>query len=317
MADGVRVLYVGEQADGARVRALNATTDVAEVVTAPDGASVVDALSGHDIDCIACEDGLPGMDAISVLRLVRDTDPAIPFVLYAIDGSESLAADAISAGVTDYVTAGEADGVEHLIDTLVSAARRYQAEQDVALLNDLARNVYERITDAFFALDRDWRFTYINQEAENLLEVTAERIVGENVWEIFPESVGSTFYTEFHRAIATQNPVIFEESFGPLDKQFEVRAFPSEDGLSIHFRQTIAGESTRGDHLMELTSVLSYDLADSIDNARAALTSAQASHSATEELDDIEAALDRMDDLINHSITLANEEDYSTTNSTG
>ncbi|GGM64470.1 PAS domain S-box-containing protein [Halarchaeum rubridurum] len=317
MDDGVRVLYVGDHADGKRARALDATAAVAGVVTAPDGASVVDALSEHDVDCIACEDGLAGIDALGVLRLVRDADPAIPFVLYATDGDEKLAADAISAGVTDYVRADEEESLDRLADTLVSAARRYQAEQDVALLNDLARNVYERITDAFFALDRDWRFTYINQEAENLLEVTAERIVGENVWEVFPESVGSTFYTEFHRAIATQNPVTFEESFGPLDKQFEVRAYPSEDGLSIHFRQTVAGESTRGDHLMELTSVLSYDLADSIDNARAALDSAQSSNPDIDDLDDVEAALDRMDDLVNHSITLANEGDYSTTNSTG
>ncbi|GAD51457.1 two-component hybrid sensor and regulator [Halarchaeum acidiphilum MH1-52-1] len=286
-------------------------------MTAPDGASVVDSLSEHSVDCIACEDRLTGIDAIGVLRLVRDTDPAIPFVLYALDGSESLAADAISAGVTDYVRADGDDGLDRLIETLVSASRRYRAEQDVALLNDLARNVYERITEAFFALDREWRFTYINQEAENLLEVTAERIVGENIWEVFPESVGSTFYTEFHRAIATQDPVTFEESFGLLDKHFEVRAYPSEDGLSIHFRQTVAGESTRGDHLMELTSLLSYDLADSIDNARAALTATRASHPEVDGLDDVEAALDRMDDLVNHSVTLASEENYSTTNSTG
>ncbi|GGN16295.1 PAS domain-containing protein [Halarchaeum nitratireducens] len=316
MDDGVRVLYVGDGADGSRVRELDASPEITEVVTEPDGASVADTLSEHDVDCIACESGFSDVDALGVLRLVREADPAVPFVLYATGGDEKLAADAISAGVTDYVRADAEESFDRLVETLVSAARRYQAEQDVALLNDLARNVYERITDAFFALDRDWRFTYINQEAENLLEVTAERLVGQNVWEVFPESVGSTFYTEFHRAIAIQEPVTFEESFGPLDKHFEVRAYPSEDGLSIHFRQTVAGESTRGDHLMELASVLSYDLADSIDNARVALDSVQASNPGIDGLDDVEDALDRMDDLVTHSITLANEWDYSTTNST-
>ncbi|WP_435095714.1 PAS domain-containing protein [Halarchaeum sp. P4] len=316
MEDGVRVLYVGGGSDDERASDLADFDDVAEVETVEDGSAVVDVLSEREVDCIVCEDGRDGIGAVGVLRLVRDTHPAIPVVLYVSNGSEELAANAISADVTDYIRADDRDSLTELADTLVSASRRYRAEQDVALLNDLARNVYERITDAFFALDRDWCFTYINEEAESLLEVSADRVIGENVWEVFPEAVGSTFYTEFHRAIATQNPVTFDETFDPLDKHFEVRAYPSEDGLSIHFQQTVAGETTRGAHLMELTNVLAYDLEDSIENARAALNATRASHPEVEGLEDVEAALNRMDDLVTHSITLAREEDYSTTNST-
>ncbi|QLC34582.1 PAS domain-containing protein [Halarchaeum sp. CBA1220] len=314
MEEGVRVLHVGGPDEHSR--ALADAAGVADVVSVVDGAAVTDVLSERDIDCIACEDEPDSLDAVGVLRRVRDTHPAIPFVLYASNGSEGLAADAVSAGATDYMRAADAT-LADLADALVSASRRYRAEQDVALLNDLARNVYERITEAFVTVDREWQVSYINEEAEALLEVTADRVVGENVWEVFPEAIGSTFYTECNRAIATQTPVAFDDAFDPLGKHFEVRAYPSEEGLSIHFQHAATGESTRGDHLLALTSVLSYDLADSIESARAALTATRAANPDAEGLEDVEAALDRMDDLITHSITLANEEDYSTTHSTG
>lgn len=110
-------------------------------------------------------------------------------------------------------------------------------EQDAVALNT---QVLERITDAFFALDVEWRFTYINQEAEQLLERPNEQLLGKSLWEEFPEAVGSTFYREYHRAMAEQVKVVFEEYYPPLDTYFGVRAYPSEEGLSIYF-QDISG----------------------------------------------------------------------------
>jgi len=98
-----------------------------------------------------------------------------------------------------------------------------------------AVRILESITDAFFALDSDWRFTYVNAQAERLLSRTRGELLGCTVWEEFPGAVGSVFEREYRRAMREQVPVTFEEFFSPLGIWFEVRAFPSAAGLSVFF----------------------------------------------------------------------------------
>ncbi len=78
--------------------------------------------------------------------------------------------------------------------------------------NDDLAAILDNITDAFFALDNGWRFTYVNREAERLLFRDRRDLVGKNVWDEFPEAVGSTFYREYRRAAAEGMTVEFEES---------------------------------------------------------------------------------------------------------
>lgn len=103
--------------------------------------------------------------------------------------------------------------------------------------DDEVTTVLERVTDAFFALDTDWEFTYVNEQAAELVERDAPSLVGTSVWEAFPESVDSVFHEEYQRAMETQEPTTFEAEFEPLDAYFEVRAFPSETGLSVYFKE--------------------------------------------------------------------------------
>jgi PAS domain S-box-containing protein len=93
-----------------------------------------------------------------------------------------------------------------------------------------------RVTDGFFGLDANWRFTFLNERAEELLEAEGHDLVGENFWERFPEAVGMTFEEEYRRAMETGEPVAFEEYFEPLGTWFSMRAYPSETGLSVYFR---------------------------------------------------------------------------------
>lgn len=100
--------------------------------------------------------------------------------------------------------------------------------------------ILESITDAFFALDGQFRFTYINAEAERLLFRTREELLGRNIWEAFPEAVGSTFDQQYRRAVRDGAAVSFEEFYPPLDAWLEVRAYPSSDGLSVFFQNVNA-----------------------------------------------------------------------------
>ncbi|CAA9427855.1 MAG: diguanylate cyclase/phosphodiesterase (GGDEF & EAL domains) with PAS/PAC sensor(s) [uncultured Rubrobacteraceae bacterium] len=113
---------------------------------------------------------------------------------------------------------------------------RKLAEEALQESNSRIRSILESITDAFFALDSEWRFTYVNSEAERVLQRTREELLGKNVWEEFPEAVGSAFYREYHRAFHEQTRVEFEEYYPPLKIWVDVCAYPSEDGLSVYFR---------------------------------------------------------------------------------
>ena len=100
--------------------------------------------------------------------------------------------------------------------------------------------IFESITDAFFAVDREWRFTYLNRQAERLLRRPREELIGRNVWTEFPGGADATFQREYERAMSEQVTVHFEEFYPDLDIWFEVRAFPSADGLSVYFHDVTA-----------------------------------------------------------------------------
>lgn len=102
--------------------------------------------------------------------------------------------------------------------------------------NQWVTNILESITDAFYTLDENWCFTYLNHQAEQLLQRSRSDLLGNNVWEQFPEAVGSIFDREYHRAIEAQCSVAFEAFYTPLNAWFEVRVYPLANGLAVYFQ---------------------------------------------------------------------------------
>ncbi|MFC7324393.1 PAS domain-containing sensor histidine kinase [Halorubrum rutilum] len=106
------------------------------------------------------------------------------------------------------------------------------------------RTVLDRMADGFFAVDTDWRVTYANERAAEILQSAmtddalgdAESIEGTHLWEAIPDAVDTEFYDEYHEAMETQEPVSFDSHYRPLGTWFDVRAFPSESGLSVYLR---------------------------------------------------------------------------------
>ncbi|ELY36461.1 sensor histidine kinase [Natronorubrum tibetense] len=101
---------------------------------------------------------------------------------------------------------------------------------------DAASTVYERITDAVFALDEEWQFTFLNAQAEQVLERSETELLGTAIWGAFPDAVDSMFQREYERAMAAQEPVTFQEFSESLGIWLEIRAYPSETGLTVYFR---------------------------------------------------------------------------------
>lgn len=115
-------------------------------------------------------------------------------------------------------------------------SERKALEASLKADNAQVKTILESIGDAFFALDKDWCFTYVNKEAEAQLFRNRSDLLGYNIWEEFEEAINTTFYTEYHRAMQEQVAVTLTEYYPPLEKWFEVNAYPSADGLSVYFR---------------------------------------------------------------------------------
>ena len=111
--------------------------------------------------------------------------------------------------------------------------------------------IVDRVTDAFFALDTGFRFTYLNERAETLLKRSRAELIGRVMWDEFPQTVETQFPEGFHRAMDEQVPVSFEIYHAPLETWFEARAYPSETGLSVFMRDVSerkAQETTLAQH---------------------------------------------------------------------
>jgi PAS domain S-box-containing protein len=96
--------------------------------------------------------------------------------------------------------------------------------------------VLESISDAFVALDRDWRFTYVNARAEQLLQRPFAAVQGRKTRDVLPDFVNTRFHTECRRAEESGRPVHFEEYFAPRGTWVGVNVYPSTDGLTIYFQ---------------------------------------------------------------------------------
>jgi PAS domain S-box-containing protein len=131
--------------------------------------------------------------------------------------------------------------------------------------------VLESMSSAFFQLDRQWRFAYVNSEAERLLGASRVRLIGTTIWEAFPAAVGRDFEEHYRGAVASGEPVTFEAYYPtPLDAWYEVRAWPSPEGLAVYFVDITARRDAqealdRSAHRLALLASVSEALTATLD----------------------------------------------------
>jgi len=116
----------------------------------------------------------------------------------------------------------------------ISAQRAAEARQ-TSLAQRLTRSL-ENMNDAFYLLDEEWRFSYLNHQAEHVLQRPADELLGRNVWEAFPGARESELWACYHAAVQTGEAQQFTFYFPPLAHWFEVNAYPGEEGLAVYFR---------------------------------------------------------------------------------
>lgn len=120
-------------------------------------------------------------------------------------------------------------------------------EKADALTSRLAQTL-ENIGDAFITVDRDWRFTYLNGRAVVLLRKSKEELLGQKLFDVFPDAIGTLFEEQYIAAMTTGVTVRFEHFYPPLEAMFRIHAHPTQDGLAIYFAD-ISEERRRDEQL--------------------------------------------------------------------
>jgi PAS domain S-box-containing protein len=100
-------------------------------------------------------------------------------------------------------------------------------------------NMLESLSDGFCAVDQDWRITYVNGRALEMLaplERTRPSLIGHTLWDAFPKLSDSQLGGVYRHAMATRETAIQEFFYPALKRWFEVRAHPTPDGLTLYFQ---------------------------------------------------------------------------------
>ncbi len=111
-----------------------------------------------------------------------------------------------------------------------------QLQTEASRLAQRFTKTLESLSEGFLTINSNFEFTYLNTAAEQLLQRNRESLLGRNIWEAFPETLGGQFQKQFEKSMRERCLVAFEDFYPGLSKWFEVQAHPSEGGLVVHLR---------------------------------------------------------------------------------
>lgn len=128
------------------------------------------------------------------------------------------------------------EGVPAKQTLVIDVDQKVRTEKALAEKTAELENVLESMTDAFYMVDRDWNFTYINKEYERVQGRTRTELLGKNVWVLFPYGKEHRYFREYARALREQVSVHFEEFNTFNGMWISASAYPIKSGLAIYFR---------------------------------------------------------------------------------
>lgn len=122
----------------------------------------------------------------------------------------------------------------------------------------------DSLSDGFMSIDRSWRFTYLNNTAERYLRQERKNLLGRDIWQCYPDLVGSGYYRIYHETAATGVPGRHTGYYAPLDSWFEARSFRHDDGITVLFRDV----TREYEHAAQLEFEASHDYLTGLPNRR-------------------------------------------------
>ncbi|RYD64154.1 MAG: PAS domain S-box protein, partial [Verrucomicrobiaceae bacterium] len=191
------------------------------------------------------------LDAAAVLQEIR-RDPSLhgtPVIILSGNGTDTALNRGIRQGADDFISQpfNEVELLARVSARLEIARLRRVAEQ--AQMH--ASLILESITDGFFTLSSDWKFTYLNPRAERMVNRKRGEVIGKNLWDEFPYLVGTEMHKGLLQAMAEETSLQMRFEGPRTGRWFEMHAYPCAlHGLSIYLRD-VTSERRAEDALRE------------------------------------------------------------------
>jgi PAS domain S-box-containing protein len=125
-------------------------------------------------------------------------------------------------------------------------SERRHAEETLQAGERQSAAILEIVTDAFVAVDSDWRYTDVNDRALDRMrerrgpDLVREDVIGRNMWELFPEVLDSEVERRYRKVMRERRPDAFETYFGFSGEWIEAHAYPTAAGIAIYYRNVNA-----------------------------------------------------------------------------
>ncbi len=187
----IRVLHVDDDPDLAEMAAtfVESADERFAVETAPSAGEGLERLADEEFDCIVSDYEMPGQDGIAFLETIRAEYPDLPFILYTGKGSEEVASEAISAGVTDYLQ--KETGTSQytvLANRIANAVEQYRSKHEIEASRKRLSLFFDQSPLGVIEWNEAFEVARINERAEEILGYTEDDLVGESWERLVPES---------------------------------------------------------------------------------------------------------------------------------
>ena len=261
----MRILLVEDNADHRELMSLalighDSTWEVKWVRSGEEALHLL--LGGEVFDLVFLDYSLPQGDGLWFLEEIRRVEASPPVVMVTGRGDEGVAVEALKGGAYDYVVKQEGYLQRLPVVANAMAANRLALEckrAEDALRESEAnyRELAESISDVFFAMDKNLKYTYWNKASENLTGISAKDAIGKSLCELFPEAKGTRVEEMYLEVLRTQQSqsMLNEYRVGGNDLIFDINAYPSQRGLSV-FIKDITEQKRMEDLLHETTQML-------------------------------------------------------------
>jgi PAS domain S-box-containing protein len=129
---------------------------------------------------------------------------------------------------------------------------RRRREDELRRTRDQLQHILGSIRESFLALDREWRFTFVNPRIASATGKSPEQLLGHNIWEVFPEAKQTEYYPQYRRVMTERVPVQFELYYPSNGMWFDVHAYPTEEGLTAYVLDITARKRTEQSAAVQL-----------------------------------------------------------------
>ncbi|MFC7072312.1 ATP-binding protein [Halovenus rubra] len=314
----ISILVVDDEQDYVDITATHIQRQQKDVTvsTVEDSRTAITRLEETEVDCIISVYDMTPLTGIELLRKVREDYGDLPFILLTAKGSEDLASQAISAGVSDYYQKGFGnDYYEKLANRVTSLVKKRREKQGTAS----RRTFFDNAPFAAIEWDSQLDAVQLNETAREILGYSSTEFEGCSLKQIVPESERDTVQKIVGNLLAekgtqTHKTEIVTNNGKRISCQWRSRACTDESGeiVAIYSQFHALSEyeelKLKNQKLNRLVSVVSHDLRNPVQSLSLSLAAVEQNGADEENIGRCRRSLDRIEALIDDLLTIGKQD---------